>query len=1122
MDKDGQDNAREISGMTSPAFQAEIESRSSQCVLVAELYPETALPTVDGFDPHDSIACLSSVGGIEYQDQTYLREVSKFGDISHTDSGKFSNGSLTISNIDQWIAAFEFTYGIEGLFYVLRLISRTSVDLDDSYVLFTGRCDKAGDANKKELPITAKELLGSVDTQAPPRNFSHIDEEGRRANDPYFEAFRFVPKQFTINYQSSEPRGGILGSLLGLRRTVTKTLQASSHSALDINKPLPIVLGRAQLSSQHIGYGDYGNSITMLTAWADGLSYGIRGFKNLRNVDAGFTAIQVTVLTPQYRFGLLAKTGTGTGINVPMGTAEQVPLTWGGGGPDPWPGNGYYSRTAWTGCFVDGSELENDDAAPQLLCIVYGNMMPTCVELDDWSEIAFSDNAIDHARFVATDPYLLKMPSAFIDDEHNFIERQFCDEILVDEVNTDTVILPPAESGKAGTDYQHFQSTGVVSADWYRWLNGENVNPHEQEAEYVFEVPPPIENGGGTGDIDPTNPDGTILTKYRRRYTSNLALTEVSKAIDVLTNMVYPSARIFHTYSPAGRLRFHVKRPADNTLIRSDISIGATEVPVYSIYPWLDNLTGQVLVGSDTDNDQSELRVVASVRYTSVANSITLTASGGITASGATFTGGDNSTNPAIASLTLTDITATKTIVIDGVTVIVVSSAPNGVNDFAGLVKDAINSHSILSLYIKASWTPGTAVVNLESTLGFLVLESALEFAHDGPIASPTTAPAAHDTSGGHLAAGDWSVAYSYELDTGETRISSLQTVTVAANGQIDVSAITPPAGVSIVNWFLSREESSTTLKFILSNDGSIFSITDPPLQTARFAPQVNDTGEECTRMDFVFSDRPLTRSNATRANILADSFKWPLGGRQSSVNQVIAKYREAVEDFRPTELRINDSRHQAKVGKKLPYELNLAGVDNYHQAARLSNGKLAELRDADSFASWSAGQESLLTAQVGKVGCVSDFGSGLVNYMVRLEDVGYSWKGILSLNLVGRKYSKSLYDDDVSEKYIPLPTTLVLPRLTTEARAEVVVTGGSYTLTITEANAGAIEFTGTLVSNATVLFPDNIVRRWKLLDSTVRGGFTFTVDTVTTGAPVTISPGDNSISQNGIELIMD
>lgn len=1107
--------------MPSSAFEAVLTSRSSDLVMTAELYAFDALPGVDGFDPSEAVACLTNVEGVSYMGENYLRKVLKFSDVTQTDDGKFNNASITLDNVERWAATFHFTNDIEGMYLVLRLISRSiSVDLDDSFVLFVGCCDKPGDADKKQMPISAKELLGSVDTSCPPRVFAVSDEEGRRRNDPLQEGFPFIPQQFTVQYQSSAPKGGPLGSLLGKTKKVTANLQASSHSALNVSKPVPIVLGRAQMQSQHIGYGDFGNSVAMLTAWAEGCSYGIFKYANLRNVDPAFTPLirnpadtwMDAIINAYLAYGTLG--GTGANITTPIAGSQAANI-----------GLLHYSRTAWTYSYVNGSEIASDDAAPLLLSIIYGCKMPTCVLDEDWSEILFSDNPVDHARFVITDPYLLNIPAGFIDDEFNIGTRQFCDEILVDEVNTDTIVLPTTETGKAGTDYQHWKSTGVVEASHYqRLIDGDDdANPWINEADYVLADRIPIENGGGGGGEDPTNPEPNpdAPTKWRKRFTNNLPLTEVSKTIDVLTNMIYPSGRMFHRYNYKGQIQFVCKKLQDNSLIRQDVSAGVTEIPVYDILPFA-VVPNDTLLGSDTDNDQSEVRVVTVAHYTTAGNSITLTASGGVTASGATFSGGTDTTTPATASLTITTA-ATKTITIDGYIVLV--SQPGGTTTtISGLIKDAINSHSVLSLYVKASWVPGATTVELESKLGFLTLATVTEFAHDGPIASPTTAPTLTSPTGGNLAAGDWSVAYSYELDTGETAISSAATTTVLALDKIHVAAITPPVGVTIVNWFLSRNADSTVLKFVSTNDGSAFDIEEPPLGTARFAPQANDTGEECTRMDFVFWDgnpASQSRTNLTRANILTDNFKWPLGQRQPPINQIITKFNDAVDDFRPTELRILDSRHKAKVKKKLPFELNLPGVDNYHQAWRLANGALAEKRDADSFAQWGAGMESLLK-DIGMVGCVSDFGSGLVNQMVRLEERRMSWAGIANLNFIGRKYGKGLYDDEPYERQIPMSTTLGRPMLRTGRVVEVEVTGGSYTLDAIERNADAITFTGTLASNQEVLFPDAVVRKWILTDDTVRAGFTFEANTETPTTPVVVAAGVNPIGHNGIELFVE
>jgi hypothetical protein len=101
----------------------------------------------------------------------------------------------------------------------------------------------------------------------------------------------------------------------------------------------------------------------------------------------------------------------------------------------------------------------------------------------------------------------------------------------------------------------------------------------------------------------------------------------------------------------------------------------------------------------------------------------------------------------------------------------------------------------------------------------------------DAPAAAPELA---ESVGAGVLAAGTYLVAYSYENATGETILGPTEEVTIVANKQIDVSAITPlPDGVDSVNWYMSAAADSETLKFILNNAGTLHSINALPAGNA-------------------------------------------------------------------------------------------------------------------------------------------------------------------------------------------------------------------------------------------------------------------------------------------------
>lgn len=1058
----------------SAALLTILQSQSRDLCWLAEIYASDELPGASGFDPPDALECFASVSGITYRTRTYRRSISKFGDISQSDGGSFANANLTFDNVDRYVMDFALSSSeIEGMILVIRVISRSvSVTLADSLVLFVGKCDKPGDVSRTDFPLTAKEWLGTVDLELPTRKFSYDDEEGRRSNDPLFEGFRFLPRVGAFSYQVREPRTG-LGMWLGLKRTATKTMQFSSHSSVDSNKPVPLCFGRTQMTGLHIGYGDFGNSIAMLTGWADGVTNGIHGYQNIRNISPNFTGLirnaadtwMHATMNAYLTYGELG--GTGGQLTAPLVGSQASNV-----------GLAYYSRTAWSYSYVNGSQVDVDDPAPELVSIIYGLKMPTPNSSGVWGTILLSDNPCDQWRYILTDPHLMNVPASLIDDTVLWETHQYCNQYLVDNANSDTVVLRTEESAKAGVEYKLWQSSGVASPDWFKWLNSEDVNPFGQEAEYVFASHPPIENGPGEGPGDPTNP--TPITKYRRRYTSNFPITETQKAVDVLKSILYPSFRGYVTYGANGKIQLRVKKPVDNSLLRTDISIGATEVPVYSILGWRTGLLlkGKLLIGAHLAT--SEVRPVTGTRYTTAGNSITLAVTGaGLTASGATFTGGDDLNAPAIASITVTAAAGSKTVVIDGWVMPFEPPATESASAraaLAGLIAAAVNSHQVFGPYVKANWTPGTAVVNLESKLGFLTLGTPTANAHTGPIASPTVAPTLAAAAGGHLAAGTWKVAYSYETDQGETLVSSSASIVVTANQKINVTAITPPVGVTAVNWYLSRLVEDSTLKYILSNNGAAHSILYPPDQKAPFVPSHNTTAEECMRVMMSFSNRANTQADCTRSNVLEKSFKWPLGSRQKSVNKVILKFRESSDDFRLTELRVRDSRHIAKVGKPLPLEVNGTAIDNFHQAVRIANGLLAENRDADFFVTTGSDGEALLL-DVGDVICVTELdseGVGFVNLPVRIEDKKISESTNARVDFTARKYASSLYDDDVYERNIPLPTSLTPKRI--DGILTLTDVGGTKTLSTAEARNPIIEIpaTVTLTSNLIIVVPDH------------------------------------------------
>lgn len=100
---------------------------------------------------------------------------------------------------------------------------------------------------------------------------------------------------------------------------------------------------------------------------------------------------------------------------------------------------------------------------------------------------------------------------------------------------------------------------------------------------------------------------------------------------------------------------------------------------------------------------------------------------------------------------------------------------------------------------------------------------------------APTTGPTLAQSAGaGLLPAGTYTVGYSYVDADGETLLSDTTDVTITANKQIDVTAITPlPDGVTAVRWYMSIVAGSEVLRRVAQNNGAAFSINALPASNA-------------------------------------------------------------------------------------------------------------------------------------------------------------------------------------------------------------------------------------------------------------------------------------------------
>lgn len=857
--------------------------------VLVELYPSNTLPGINGFDPDDASLRIADTT-ITFLGNSYARYVESVGIINRTITKKFNTVSVTLNNMDRTMAAFVLANPIEGMLCVVRVVSRqfTATTLADSFVVFTGKCEKPFDADGETLTISAKQYIGSVDEEIPWRTFTPDDELGTAPTDPLFEGFLFSAKPGTITYKERVRRGGFMG-LLGFKKTVTRTLQFSNHQGVEVDKAVPLILGRAQVQAIPVAYIDVGGQINAIYNIGEGP---IKAFFDPRTVTAGFQFASVADSNPevdQYRFGY------------PGNTNGQVPfldnLTGG------IPGNGYYSHSAMFSTAMYGTDVSQDDPAPEIIFVILGMIVPVPDEAQDFSLDDWTDNPAFLTRWLLTHNRTFNLNPAFINDPQCIKTACYCDDPVLDETNGERILLQESETANYGVLYRRYHSTALFTPEYFKhYFLGEGQEPLPE-----LTLPPAefYDPADGPPTLDPA-----IQTLVRRRFSSNIYLTERTKTVDFLFDVLLTTFRGFLAQNARGKIDIKCRRPADNTIVRAASLVGATEIAVNTVLPWVASLNGQVLIGTDTLT--SEVRTVTGTRYSSTANSITLAVTGNLTASGATLTGGDDD-NPATGSVMVTGL-GTLTVTIDGHAVAYATVAADTTSTAAAMLAQFLKADLTFQPYLKFTWDKDTpTVINVQSKLGWLELDSSLAEAH----------------------------------------------------------------GVA----------------------------------------------EEVLRIQMAFSDTGADHADLAAANILHRTLSWPIGGRQSSVNRIDGKFIDSPHDFQVQALRTRDAAHVAQVGKVLPEEITLTGVDSFSQAKRLENSTLAELRDLDFFMQHSADRRAMLLEE-GDIICNTHASGGFRNVALRVEEVSLDLSR-MTVTIIARRYSTDAYSDVAAARNVPLPTHL-------------------------------------------------------------------------------------------------
>lgn len=215
-------------------------------------------------------------------------------------------------------------------------------------------------------------------------------------------------------------------------------------------------------------------------------------------------------------------------------------------------------------------------------------------------------------------------------------------------------------------------------------------------------------------------------------------------------------------------------------------------------------------------------------------------------------------------------------------------------------------------------------------------------------------------------------------------------------------------------------------------------------------------TAEKAVHIHAAFADAAF--GMLTKSNIIKDSFKWPMGSKQSSYNQFALTYTDAVQDFQQVELRENDYDHQDRVNKINKLDISGACVDNYHQADRLVQAARYKYRDGDFFCSFQSAGPALLLEE-GDIICVNHANMiGRRNQLFRVEELRVTQNHTVSI--VARLYAEEQFTTAATVRTMGLNTgsawiTTAPPAVSNVAIAYTTIDSGRITFNFSTAYIG-------------------------------------------------------------------
>jgi hypothetical protein len=574
--------------------------------------------------------------GWEYEQQAVSR-----GSTARYIDERFNAVSLTFSNVDRSLSDWLSSVSVAGYRVLIRAVSRSVSG--DSIVLFIGRVEKAFSVTNSSVSLTIKQDLGSINSELPARKFSHAcplkfkgkDCLGGQAitaktqryqnaqtcdkswqqcrtygNSIFFQGFRTtnVTGSFVLRDRSS----------VGIPTKSTK--QWSSQDATPINEHVPMGLGRTQIELTPIASADTGQFV--YGHWVAGEGP-ITKFRNVRNVTPGFAK----------RFEGQAENGEPSGggsYREHLGNYGNVA---GQQSASNFLGEVHYSGRAYIEGTIRGQNPDTGDPAPSIVATVLWNPIPTAQASTTYDDANpdWSDNPVDHVRYILTHERGLQYPVEMVNDEVAIETAKYCDDPLYDKSGGEDLVVGQTDDVLYGSFTSgRFRSTGLIDPFfWRRRLN--SSAPYSAERSTNITYFPVVETvtdqfGQQVEQLVPP-PSNLVPNEYfRKRFTANWHLKKGVKVADFLFKQLLPSFQGYLVTGSDGRLQIRSQRSAVQSRSSGTVTPAMNTVDVYDGKQFIDlNLPIKyVLIQSPGFPQDGNIRQIVGIDYLTAANAITI------------------------------------------------------------------------------------------------------------------------------------------------------------------------------------------------------------------------------------------------------------------------------------------------------------------------------------------------------------------------------------------------------------------------------------------------------------------------------------------------------------------